>query len=125
MRSKPRKNKDERLSCRKNSKSCLTAKTRVRMPRPFLRRSCASRSRFEAQGLLLLTSSFLIASRVDPAFSYLAAVLWPGEGDFLRLRPFADASLLPFARYAHPSGDYATSDSLHGAHEQHLRVPPL
>jgi hypothetical protein len=48
---------DERLSCRKNSKSCLTAKTKVRMPRPFLRRSCASRSRFEAQGSYLLPVS--------------------------------------------------------------------
>src|SRR5438874_12110897 len=51
MRSKPRKKKDERLSCRKNLKSCLTAKTKVRMPRPFLRLSYASRSRFEAAPL--------------------------------------------------------------------------
>src|SRR6266478_1696648 len=57
MRSKPRKNKDEQLSCRKNSKSCLTAKTKVRMPRPFLRRSCASRSRFEKACLTLALPS--------------------------------------------------------------------
>jgi SAM-dependent methyltransferase len=31
----------KQLSCRKNSKSCSTARTKVKTPRPFLRRSCA------------------------------------------------------------------------------------
>src|ERR1700719_4456407 len=47
MRSKLRKKKARRLSYKKNWKSCSTAKTKVRMPPPFLQPFCALRSRFE------------------------------------------------------------------------------
>src|SRR5258707_1696781 len=117
------------MSCRNNSKSCLTAKTRVRTPRRFLRPSCASRSPFEAQGshflvrakilpFLLFTSSFLLATRASLAFSCLAVVPW-AEGDF-RL-PFADASR-PFQPYALPFVDCSTFDSSYAVGQHDLRL---
>src|SRR4029077_12478818 len=133
MRSRPRKNKAGRMSCRKNSKSCLTAKTRIRTPRQFLRPSCASRSPFEAQGshflvrakilpFLLFTSSFLLATRVSLAFSCLAAVPW-AEGDFRRRLPFADACR-PFERYALPFVDCAPFVSSCAVGQHDLRFLP-
>ena len=47
MHSKPRKRTVERVTCGRSWKSCSTAKTKVRMPLPFLPPSCALRSRFE------------------------------------------------------------------------------
>src|SRR6266567_3010805 len=115
MRSKPRKRKAERLSYRKNWKSCSTARTRVRLLLRFQQLSSALRSPFEALPLAVLCS---VSVRL--AFSScLAVVVLPGGGDYLRL-PFADVSL-PFERYARPFGDYATFDSSHGVRERRLQ----
>src|SRR4030095_7970008 len=66
MRSKPRKRTAERLSYRENWKNCSTAKTKVRMPPPFLQPSYALRSRCEA--------------------AVVARARWRGALRYLRLR---------------------------------------
>src|SRR5216110_705285 len=53
MRSRPRKKKVERVNCRKNWKSCSTAKTKVRLPLQFLQLSFALRPPFEAAPLTM------------------------------------------------------------------------
>src|SRR6266487_3102717 len=117
MRSKPRKRKAERLSYRKNWKSCSTARTKIRLPLPFLQLSSALPSPFEAAPLTV-TLNVSVALVFSCCLAVVRRSAW---GDYLRL-PFADVSL-PFERYARPFGDYATFDSWYEARERrHLQL---
>src|SRR5215469_9324882 len=137
MRSKPRRKTVEQLSYKNNWKTCSTAKTKVRLPRPFLRRSCASRLRKSNNEVSFRlgtgTDSLVPQSRDAPqnivsgcrAFS-CPAVGPSGEDDFRHLA-LADDAALPFVvdDAARSSADCGTFGSSHEPREQDLRALPF